>query len=231
MNTKALKYLVLLYVGLLLAYTVSAQSTYQIGLLPSLNLNKKLEKDWSLNLKIESRQLIQRGNFEGFVDPGYEYVLTDNTLVAAKKTGFNSRVAGGYLMRFRGKELIQRAIQQYSVVQKMNGYRLAHRFVTDQTFVPNQQTEFRLRYRLTSEIPLNGQSVDQNELYLKINNEVLNSWRSSDYDLEIRVIPFLGWIVSANTKIEFGLDYRVNSFLTNNARHTFWTALSCFIDL
>ena len=140
--------------------STSAQSTYQIGALPAINFNYKLKKNWSVNLKTESRQVLQRGDFKGDRDPSYEYILTDNTLIAAKKVGLNSRISGGYLFRYRQGEIIQRFIQQYTITQKFSHFRLSHRVVTDQTFEPDETVAFRLRYRLASEIPLNGTSAD-----------------------------------------------------------------------
>jgi hypothetical protein len=152
-------------------------------------------------------------------------------LITAKKVSLNSRVSGGYLIRIRDKDLIHRIIQQYTIVQKMTSFRLAHRFASDQTFSLNESPEFRLRYRLTSEIPLNGQSVDPKEFYIKINNEVVNSFQNSDYDLEIRIVPFLGYGITDSNKIEIGLDYRANSFLNYSTRHNFWVSLNWFIEM
>lgn len=211
--------------------TALSQSTYQFGGLPSLNLNNKLKNDWSLNFKIESRQMLQKGTYNGNIDKGFEYILTDFSFITTKKVGLNSRISGGYLIRFRDGEVIHRSIQQFAIIQKMPNFRLAHRVVTDQTFSSAEATEFRLRYRLTAEIPLNGQSVDLKEFYLKINNEYLNSVQDSEYDLEIRLVPLLGYAIKDNHKIEFGLDYRVNSFLNNTARHSFWMSLNWFIDI
>jgi hypothetical protein len=210
---------------------VFAQSTYQFGVLPALNFNNKLKNNWSLNAKIESRQLLQRGVFSVNADKEYKYVLTDFSLILAKKVGLNSRVAGGYLLRFEDGELFHRFIQQYITVRRMSGFRLAHRVLSDQTFSKSEKPEFRLRYRITSEIPLNGESVDPKEFYLKINNEYLNSVQESEYDLEIRLIPLLGYDLSDSFKIETGLDYRVNSFLNNNTRHSLWMSLNFFIEI
>lgn len=209
---------------------VTAQSTYQLGVIPSINLNKKLKNDWSLNFKTESRLLLRKGEFNGEDDKDFEYVLTDLSLIAAKKVGLNSRIAGGYLARFRNNEIIHRIIQQYSIVQKLTNFRLAHRFASDQTFSLNESPEFRFRYRLTSEIPLNGQSVDPNEFYLKISNELLNNFQNSEYDLEIRIVPLIGYDITDDNKIEFGLDYRVNSFLNNNTNHRFGLSINWFIE-
>ncbi|WP_373534404.1 DUF2490 domain-containing protein, partial [Microcoleus sp.] len=133
---------------------VIAQSTFQLGGLPSLNLNKKLKNDWSLNSKIESRLLFQRGEINGDVDKNFNYQLTDLSLIGAKTVGLNSRIAGGYLIRFEDGAIYHRFIQQYVLVQRLSGFRLAHRFLSDQTLSTNEEPELRFRYRITSEIPL-----------------------------------------------------------------------------
>lgn len=211
--------------------SVCAQDAYRFGGLPSLNLNSKLKNDWTFNTKIESRQLFQTREFNGNVDKDYDYVLTDFSLIAAKKVGLNSRVAGGYLIRIEDGELFHRFIQQYVMVQRLSGFRLAHRFLSDQTFSKSEKPEIRLRYRITAEIPLDGQEVDQGEFYVKINNEYVNSLQAMEYDLEIRLVPLLGYDMADNFKIETGLDYRINSFLKNKTRHSYWMVLNFFIEI
>lgn len=230
MNIKV-KYLIFVLVLMQLPFSVSAQSTYQFGALPSLNLNKKLKNDWSLNTKLESRQLFQRGEIKGTSDKKYYYVLTDLSLIAAKKVGLNSRIAGGYLIRFEEGEIFHRLIQQYVIVQKLSGWRLAHRIMSDQTFSKIEKPEIRFRYRITSEIPLNGETVDPGEFYLKLNNEYINSFQAKKYDLEIRIIPLIGYDITDDFKIESGLDYRVNSFLNNSTRHSYWMTFNLFIEI
>jgi Protein of unknown function (DUF2490) len=211
--------------------SVFAQDAYQFGGLPSLNLNSKFKNDWSLNTKIESRQLFKSRELNGSVDKNYDYVLTDFSLIAAKNVGLNSRLASGYLIRFEEGEVSHRFIQQYIIVQKLSGFRLAHRFLSDQTFSKIEKPEFRMRYRITSEIPLNGESVDPEEFYVKINNEYVNSLQAMEYDLEIRLVPLLGYSITGDFKIETGLDYRVNSFLRNKTRHSYWMTLNFFIEI
>lgn len=214
-----------------LPFSVFAQSTYQFGGLPSVNLNKKWKNDWSLNTKLESRQLFQWGEINGNSDKDFKYVLTDLSLIGAKKVGLNSRIAGGYLIRFEDGEIFHRFIQQYIILQKLSGWRLAHRISSDQTFSLIEKPEIRLRYRITSEIPLNGESADPGEFYLKLNNEYITSFQAKEYDLEIRLIPLLGYGINNNVKIESGLDYRVNSFLNNTTRHSYWMTVNLFIDI
>jgi hypothetical protein len=230
LNTDS-RFLWILFLCLFLSGTSFTQGRYQLGALPSINLNYKLQTGWSFNAKIESRQSFQRGTFNEDRDNNYEYVLTDYSLITAKKVGLNARISGGYLFRFRDGNAIHRLIQQYAITQKLPRFRLAHRLVTDQTFSPTEATEYRLRYRLASEIPLNGESADPKEFYLKISNEYLNSLENDDYDLEIRWVPMLGYFLSAHHKIELGLDYRVNSFLDQTARHSFWTSVNWYIEI
>lgn len=207
-----------------------AQRTYEAGLLPAINLNKKLKNDWSFNSRIESRQLFLTGGSNEDRVSQYEYVLTDISLLAAKKVGLDSRIAGGYLVRIEDGEIIHRFSQQFTLVQRMSAFRLAHRFLTDQTISPIEKTEYRLRYRVTAEIPLNGKSVDPKEFYLRLNNEFVNSLQDANYDLEIRLVPLLGYAVNTKNKVEIGLDYRIESFLDNNPSQTYWASFNWFID-
>lgn len=210
---------------------VFSQTTLQVGLMPSVNYNKKVNSQWSFNGRIESRQLLRHGTWNDEAGTRYEYALTDLSALAAYKTGFNTRAAAGYLIRFRDGSLVHRFIQQFTMLKKLFGFRLAHRFVTDQTFCRCEAPEFRLRYRISTEIPLDGEVVDAGELYVKINNEYLHSLQASEYDLELRLVPVLGFDIKNMYKVEAGLNYRVNGFIHDKTRHSFWMMLNFFIDM
>lgn len=209
---------------ILVAITVfgNAQGTYQYGTIPSVNLIKKFPKDWTANFKAESRQSLYNQEFK------YDYLLTDLSLIVTKKIAANITIGGGYLVRTEDNEFENRAIQQISLSRKYSGFRMAHRLVTDQTFARNSTPELRLRYRISSEIPLEGQSVDVKEFYLKINNEYLNSWQGNDYDLEVRGVALLGYAISAMNDLEIGIDYRVDSFIDGNSRNRMWLSINFF---
>ncbi|UZR99600.1 DUF2490 domain-containing protein [Chondrinema litorale] len=230
MNTKEPLLFILCFLPLISNPTL-AQSRYQIGGLPSINFNYKLAKYWSINYKVESRQLLEQGIFNVINDKKYKYILTDNSVLLAKKVGLNARIAGGYLLRFSEGGSTHRLIQQYAVTQKLSGFRLAHRAVADQTFSSTETTTFRIRYRLATEIPLNGESADLKELYFKISNEYLNSIQNSVYDIEIRLAPLFGYSISTIHKIEAGVDYRISSFVNQSAQHSFWTCLNWYIEI
>ncbi len=201
------------------------QGNASLGLLPSVNINKKLQRDWSLNFKAESRQALFHDGF------AYDYLLTDLSLAAATKTGINTTVAAGYLIRLDGEAARHRAFQQLSIVRRYTFFRLSHRFSSDQTFQKDQNTEYRLRYRISSEIPLAGRSVDPGEFFLKINNEYLNSIEGKEYDLEIRGATFIGYAITPSNKLELGLDYRIDSFLDGLPRNRFWVGVNFYQSL
>ena len=208
-----------------------SQSNFQSGLLPSINLNKKLENDWSLNFKIESRQTLKQGDLGEDNPIAYDYALTDYSFITAKKVGLYETLAAGYLIRIRDQKPTHRFIQQYVITKQYSGLRLSHRFVADETFDEGESMELRLRYRISTLFALNGQTIDPKEFYLKVNHEYVNSFQNKEYDLEIRLIPFVGYVINKDQKFEFGLDYRINSFLENETSNRYWLSLNWFITL
>jgi hypothetical protein len=209
----------------------SAQDTYLLGTLPSLNLNKGISSDWSLNFKSEIRLHFLQDEFGGNPSADLHFQLADFAITASRKTGLNNSMGGGYLVRLRGEQIYHRLIQQFTLVKQYETFRLAHRFSADQTFTGDEPWELRFRYRIAAEIPLNGQSVDAGEFYLKLNNEYLNSWQSGDPDLEIRMVPLAGFVFKDNNKLEFGLDYRLSSFINGGSRNSFWLNIGWFLKV
>lgn len=199
-----------------------AQSSFQLRILPSLNINKKLPRDWSVNFKTESRQSLYREDFD------YDYLLTDFSMAVAKKTGISTSFVAGYLLRVAEEGLINRTIQQMNIIRRYVGFRVAHRISADQTFQEISDSEFRLRYRASAEIPLNGQSLDPKEFFLKLNNEYLNELYKGAYDLEIRGATYIGYTITPANKMELGIDYRWDSFVTGSPRHRIFIGLNFY---
>lgn len=202
-----------------------SQSTYQVGLLPSVSINKKLPQEWSINMAVESRQTLRDAEFGIPSEQDYNYVLTDFTVIAAKRIAPGQSVGVGHLMRLRGGSIITRSIQQYVVSKSYTGLRLSHRLRMDQTFAKGESNQYRLRYRLTAELPLNGQVVDPQEFYFKLNNEYLQSISGGAYGVEIRVVPHIGFAFSDRQKFELGVDYRINSIIQRDKNSQFWLGM------
>lgn len=197
-----------------------AQGNYQYGAMPSLTLLKEFQGGWMANLKLESRQSIYNRELK------YDYLLTDISIVFTKRVASNITFGGGYLLRAADDEFRNRTIQQVSIGRRYSGFRMSHRFLTDQTFLKNDETELRLRYRISAEIPLEGESPDINEFYLKCNNEILNSWQGNEYDIELRWVALLGYSISPESDFEVGIDYRSDSFISGNSRNRIWLSIN-----
>jgi hypothetical protein len=135
------------------------------------------------------------------------------------------------MMRVEPEGIANRTIQQINFIVRKVDFKLAHRISCDQTFENGQSTEYRFRYRLSSEIPFSGQTLDVKEFFIKLSNEYLNSFLEGAYDLEIRGLGFVGYMLSPNTKLELGLDYRIDSFLNESTRQRFWTSFNVYLSI
>lgn len=199
--------------------------------MPVLNVNQKVNDTWRLNYKVESRLIGAEGRFSESPERGVQHSLTDLAVVASRKVGLNNSLAGGYLLRLESGGPGHRLIQQYTLVRSYDAFRLAHRFSADQTFSQKEAAQYRLRYRISFDIPLNGQEVDDGEFYLKINNEYLNALSEGKYGLEMRVIPSLGYAFNDSNKIELGIDYRLSDFLKGPSESSFWLPLTWYFSI
>ncbi len=207
-----------------------AQSIYQIGILLSFTLTKKINPKWKVSLNVQSRFSIYKGEFANSdtFQEDRNYILTDISVLANRKIGLNTSLTVGYLTRFRNKEQHNRLFQQFIISKKYNNVALSHRFVTDQTFRPNQKSEFRGRYRLAFDRPLQGNKLNPKEFYLKVNNEYLISLQDEKWSNEVRLIPFLGYAFTDKNKVEIGIDYRVGSLGEEFLRNNFWIAINYY---
>lgn len=219
----------LAFIALLNEQTICAQIQTRGGILPSINYNQKINKTFEVNFKFESRHFIfediptQTSRFK------YNYSLSDVSALTGRKVGLNSKIVAGFLTRVAPDNVSFRTIQQFIFQTKINNLRFAHRIVTDQTFSSIERTEYRLRYRLSAEIPLSGLKVDVKELYFKFNTEMLNSIQANEYDLELRAVPNLGYVINERHKIEVGFDNRFVSFIKNQNRFTSWFTINWFL--
>ena len=213
----------------LLTFLIAASSLWaqapQWRLLPSVNVNKKFDRDWSANFRVESRQLL----FEGPDRLNYE--LTDLALAGAKKLSLRTSLAVGALVRLEEDASAFRSFQQFTVVRRYGSLRASHRFAADQTFSAVESPEFRVRYRFSGERALSGESVDPREFFTKFNNEYLGGWQSGEANPEIRLAAFLGYALTKSKKFELGLENRLDGFLDNSIRQRWWIGVNVFVSL
>lgn len=216
----------------LFAFTIAyAQEQMRIGLLPSVNVNRSPGTGWELNLAYESRHFTfqQTGDQPGDIE--YKYSLSDFSVLAGAKAGFDSKVAGGILLRLEPGATSYRTIQHFIISSRAGPVRFAHRISSDQTFSSSELPDYRFRYRITAEVPLQGEKVDVREFYFKISNEFLNSIHGNDYGLEIRLVPVIGYVPGVNHRFEAGPGSRLNNFIDDGGRFTTWLALKWYIKV
>lgn len=208
-----------------------AQHIYRLGWLPQINTSFSLQKDWKLSTELENRIMVLEGPQSHFSSGRSRLERTDIEAVLTKKTGARGTAGAGYLIRLEDGFFIHRFIQQYSLVQKLNGLRLAHRLRTDQTFEKKEAPSYRGRYRIGIEKPLNGQSIDPREWYIKATNEYLGILQSGNLNLDIRGLAVAGYMISNKFQCEIGIDYRAGELLSADKEHMFLLNMTWYSNL
>ncbi len=218
---------ILVFVFMVFCLTVGkAQHAFSGGMLPKLNFSAKVSEKIKLVQSIESRQQFYDNDSEMGLD--YQYVLTDFAFRISRKVFSNQSLNIGYTLRLRQGKVYHRITQQYNIVRHFDFFRMGHRLATDQTYSKSKDTEFRFRYRLTFEIPLSGDKVDPGEFYAKMGNEYLLETSGGENDLEIRLLPFLGYEINKKNKVETGLDYRVSDISGEGSDHALRLSLTWY---
>jgi hypothetical protein len=204
---------------------------YNTGLMPTININKKISDVWKTNLKLENQLMISQGTTGFFKDPDADFKRTDAQFSATRKLNYKSSLTGGYMLRMDEKKPAHRVSLFYSTVRQLRSLALGQRFGFDQTFKPGNHNELRLRYRLSTVIPLNCTSIDQDESYVKLSNEYIGSDDGGVRALEVRGLAAVGHEIGSRQKAELGLDYRRSEIGTNANVQTLWVYLGWYYKL
>ena len=122
MNIKT--FICCIYICLCLGIFKTHGQTIQYGTIPTINLNVGLKNQWKLNFKWESRELLSKHENSEQTFSGFDYLLSDVSLIASRKVGLSNAIAGGYLIRIKDEEVIHRLVQQFTLVKKYNTFRL-----------------------------------------------------------------------------------------------------------
>lgn len=198
------------------------------GFFPEISLTKKLNQTQKLNFKVENQHVwFDNRQPEIFQFSHYRtdiMVFFDQSIRPGKSLGF------GLFHRFQDGSDANRLVQQYVYLQRFRSYRLNHRFRTDQTFTKGEALELRFRYRLSSEIALQGEEVDVGEFYLNSSAESIFSLQDSDFEIENRIALALGKLLDPGEKIEWGIDYRTDGYVQNGFRTRLWAKISYYLN-
>jgi hypothetical protein len=218
------------FLGAIMIWTTvfgHSQTSHRVGALVGSAAGIQLKNGIRANFGIETRHL-----FKGFsqTDWEYDYVRTDITASVSYVASTTGIFSGGYMLIHEPGYDRHRLMQQFTLIDQWMNLRWAHRMMLDQTFGEGWFPRFRLRYRMATEIPLNGQAVDAGEFYIRVNNELVNDFNNNEFDLEVRLVPMVGFAMLTNAKIEWGMDYRTDSFLHGKFRNTYRFTMNYFLD-
>jgi hypothetical protein len=199
---------------------------FHAGLLPEVSVSYKWSDKIQQTVKIESVHELYQAESARFE---YAYDQTDIQLFLEGRLNPFIKIAGGYQYRLEGNgDNPHRFIQQAALLQRMTGFRIGHRFRTDQTIYSSNAVKMRLRYRLSAELPLEGQSLDAGEFYLLMSGEPIYSWQDAKSDMEVRFVTSFGYFINNKTKLVMGLDYRLENLLDDPASQKLWLRLGWF---
>ncbi len=223
------RYLSICLFLLLICTDLGAQQT--VGLLPNVVVSQKL-KDLKVNYSWQSR--VSRSS-DTSSDPEWSdtaYRLSDLSIVATRSWDVNKSMAAGALYRINadGANLF-RLRQHIGIISPWQQLRVSHRILLDESFVSGRDPLIRLRYRLSTDLPLNGTQIDNNEWYLKSTIELLQRYRSSTYRMDLRGGLYIGRKLTNSNKIELGIDYRHEGVAKSNAENIYWLAMSLYTQL
>ena len=207
------------------------QSTYESGALPTINFRYALNNGWNLNLRTQGRLRFESGIKDGPIIDSGSYLFTDAAFIVGKQVGVLNQVAIGYQWRISEDQLVHRTFQQFALISPPAQLRFAHRIMSDQFLGSAIKPRWRLRYRLTGIIALNGESIDLHEFYLRLNTEYISSVRSGQHRSEIRAVPLVGYVINTKNKLELGFDYRVNGIFASDKRYGYWLGMNWFVNL
>ncbi len=197
---------------------LSSQNKPSIRWEPGVSFTKKVNSRWAYNISLMGRQ-----RFTNYGE-GENNVKTDRweikgfgtyTLFGSKKLSL------GYMYReldpFEPESGFEHRItQQFAFLARYKGLRLANKFRIEQR-IRSFDYLTRLRYAISSDFPLNGESLDPGEFYLIAGNELVYSFTSKEDELENRLSFGIGKLIKDGQKLQFQVVSR-NSDLISSVR-------------
>lgn len=206
--------------------SLCAQQHFLGGIIPKVAVSIPVSKNLRYISTVESR-----GKFlddSGIGSSEFEQQFTDLTQVLSYKAGPVSQLNVAYTIRLFAEKLAHRSSFQYVWRQDLYKIRLSHRLIADQTFRKDQPITWRERYRLAMELPLIGDEINNKEPYFKLSNEYVVIHQKTRTNLELRLMPTIGYDLSQKQKIEAGIDYRIGNPWS---RQQFWLSLAWYLTL
>ena len=95
-----------------------------------------------------------------------------------------------------------RIFQQFITKQTLGRFYAQHRYRIEERFIKDE-TQFRFRYFLSLNIPLNKKTITDNTIYFSAYNEIFINGQSPAFDRN-RLYGGLGYHINKNFKLQLG---------------------------
>lgn len=218
-----------------------AQDVQLYGTIPSVLLKSSTQKvDYTFGISSEINAITRTVN-------GRQYpaeVLNLNLESAISyDTGPNFNIAGGFLYRFRnpftGMSSEIRPWQQITFISRLEKYRVRNRLRLEERWVESRSEknfgfDLRVRYRLSTDFPLQGERLDNKEWYLNFSTEahITPTIKQPLFFWENRTYLGLGYRVSDKKRFEPALEFRTRKRdRLGNRQHILYVRLLFLADI
>ncbi|MGB3605754.1 MAG: DUF2490 domain-containing protein [Psychroserpens sp.] len=169
----------------------------------------KVNKTYSVNFGLSSRAFV-------YTNEALAYTLRQLQVSHFSNFKLDLRHSIGLGLMYRNRDVFEDTSNELRLTQQFNRksifktLRYGHRFRSEQRFY-DAFTEFRFRYRLALDRPLQGLKLDVGETYFVLGNELLlTNSKINKPELEFRVSPSVGLLLSEDLNIEFGVELRLD---------------------
>lgn len=220
MNTYSIKSILLVFLFFSYYGVGFSQSNFETLGETTFAVNFNVNKSYIMNFDIRSRYYFYK-NDQIFFNQRQLDIIHFSTF----NLNYNQNISLG--IQYRNRDLFEnfsneiRVIEQFNFKNNKIGFRIGHRFRTEQRYLLSS-TIFRQRYRLTFDIPLNGEKLNIGETFLVTSIETLlsiNKLSKPEYDY--RTCLLLGWQVSKDFIFQGGIEYRLEAFNINTEHKLF----------
>lgn len=200
------------------SFQLKGQNTPSVRWEPRLSLSHKINNRWSYNAAIRFRQ-----RFNDYKESEASFKMDRWDIIGFGTYSFfgSRKLSLGYMYRRSNpleeeKGFEHRFTQQFAFLTDLNGYSLVNKFQIEERIL-NANYLTRLRYAISTDFPLQGESLDAGEYYLIAGNELLYAFNSKGDELENRFLVGAGKLLRNGQKFELSLVSR-NSDLISSAR-------------
>ncbi|MCK8479243.1 DUF2490 domain-containing protein [Psychroserpens algicola] len=219
MNISCTRLLVVLFV--FVSISTKAQDHTEVFHEHEFNFRHSFSQKYSANFGLSSRAYVYTNE-----DVLYNLRQVQISHFSTLKLDLKHSIALGLM--YRNRDAFENSSNEIRVTQQFNRkslfktLRVGHRLRSEQRFY-DSFTAFRFRYRLALDIPLQGLKLDVGETYFVVTNEgLLTSSKVHKPELEYRISPSIGILLSEALNIEFGVELRLDQLNINTEDSLFF---------